>query len=60
MTLDDIREIFRQELQAFFAGLPAADNKPVSIAQQAINLARQGDIEGSKALLKAYSKKRAA
>lgn len=60
MSADEIREIIRQELAAFFTGQVVAPPKPLSVAQQAINLAKQGDIEGSKALLRAHGKRRAA
>lgn len=56
MSADEIREIIRQELAAFFTGQLVAHPKPLSIAQQAINLAKQGKHEESKALLKAHSK----
>lgn len=56
---DDIRAI-AQEVATLLGVAPAANNQPLSIAQQAINLAKQGKHEESKALLKSYSKQRAA
>lgn len=64
MNESQIRAIFREELQAamaaFFVANQPVEPQPMSIGQQAIQLARQGKIEESKALLKAHSKRRAA
>jgi hypothetical protein len=65
MNADQIREIFREELQAalsaLFVSAPTAAPSPLlTVGQQAIQLAKQGKIEESKALLRAHGKRRAA
>ncbi|MDD2367039.1 MAG: hypothetical protein PHN84_12825 [Desulfuromonadaceae bacterium] len=64
MNETQIRTIFREELQAamsaLFAVVAPPALKPMTVAQQAIQMARQGQIEESKAFLRAHSKRRAA
>lgn len=57
--MKEIREIFRQELESYFGSVVSVKQQPMSIADQAINLARHGRYDESKALLKAHSKRRA-
>jgi hypothetical protein len=65
MNADQIRAIFREELQAALAAFSVAPSAtyqpaPLTVGQQALALAKQGRVEESKALLKAHSKRRAA
>jgi len=55
---DDIRAI-AQEIASVLGLVPPSNRQPLTIAQQAISLAKQGKHEESKALLKSYSKQRA-
>lgn len=57
---DLIRQILREELAAFFSGMTPAVPQSLSLAQQAINLARQGKHAESKELLKAHARRKAA
>lgn len=57
--LDRIEQMLAQLTAALFVSAPSP--APImSIGDQALQLARQGKIEESKALLKAHSKRRAA
>ena len=56
---DDIRAI-AQEIATLLGLVPPANTPPLTIAQQAIAMAKQGKHEESKALLKSYSKQRGA
>lgn len=57
--LTEIALALAGELRSLF-NLPAPAPQTMTVGQQAIQLARQGKIEESKALLKAHSKRRAA
>lgn len=57
--LTEIALTIAAELRSLF-NLPAPAPQPMSIAQQAIQMAREGRIEESKAFLRAHSKRRSA
>lgn len=64
MNAEQIREIFREELNtalaAFFASTNQPSPTPLSVSDRALLLLRQGKREESVALLKAHGKRRAA